>query len=239
MAAEGTNTQKELNPLANAERQFDEAGVQAQPARRACGRSSSARAGRPSYRCRCQMDDGIAPRLHRLSRPALDRARSRQGRHPLPPGRHARGGRGAGGVDDLEVRGGEHSRSAAARAGSSAIRRKMSKGELERLTRRYAADLSDLFGPESDVPAPDVNTNEQVDGVDHGHLLRCTSGAPSTAVVTGKPLEVGRLGRATRGHRPRRAVLRARGLHAISSCRSRAPAWRCRASATSARSRPT
>src|SRR5262245_44101425 len=39
---------------------------------------------------------------------------------------------------------------------------KMSKGELERLTRRYAADLSDLFGPESDVPAPDVNTNEQV-----------------------------------------------------------------------------
>src|SRR5690348_13765710 len=37
---------------------------------------------------------------------------------------------------------------------------KMSKGELERLTRRYAADLSDVFGPESDVPAPDVNTNE-------------------------------------------------------------------------------
>src|SRR3954468_13670935 len=39
---------------------------------------------------------------------------------------------------------------------------RLSKGELERLTRRYAADLSDLFGPESDVPAPDVNTNEQI-----------------------------------------------------------------------------
>src|SRR6267143_2514165 len=39
---------------------------------------------------------------------------------------------------------------------------KLSKGELERLTRRYAADLSDLFGPESDVPSPDGNTNEQV-----------------------------------------------------------------------------
>src|SRR5262249_17434760 len=39
--------------------------------------------------------------------------------------------------------------------------RSLSKGELERLTRRYAADLSDLFGPESDVPAPDVNTSER------------------------------------------------------------------------------
>src|SRR6184192_4747206 len=39
--------------------------------------------------------------------------------------------------------------------------RTLSKGEVERLTRRYAADLSDLFGPESDVPAPDVNTGER------------------------------------------------------------------------------
>ena len=39
--------------------------------------------------------------------------------------------------------------------------RTLSKPELERLTRRYAADLSDLFGPESDVPAPDVNTGER------------------------------------------------------------------------------
>jgi len=67
---------------------------------------------------------------------------------------------------------------------------KMSKGELERLTRRYAADLSDLFGPESDVPAPDVNTNEQVMAwiVDTYSMHERRT---EYAVVTGKPLEVG------------------------------------------------
>jgi glutamate dehydrogenase (NAD(P)+) len=68
--------------------------------------------------------------------------------------------------------------------------RTLSKGELERLTRRYAADLSDLFGPESDVPAPDVNTGERemawiVDT--YSMNVRRTE----LAVVTGKPLEVG------------------------------------------------
>ena len=38
---------------------------------------------------------------------------------------------------------------------------KMSQGELERMTRRYTAELFDFIGPEKDVPAPDVNTNEQ------------------------------------------------------------------------------
>ncbi len=38
---------------------------------------------------------------------------------------------------------------------------KMSEGELERLTRRYTASLMDLFGPEKDIPAPDINTNEK------------------------------------------------------------------------------
>jgi glutamate dehydrogenase (NAD(P)+) len=67
---------------------------------------------------------------------------------------------------------------------------KLSKGELERLTRRYAADLSDLFGPESDVPAPDVNTNEQVMAwiVDTYSMHERRT---EYAVVTGKPLEVG------------------------------------------------
>src|SRR5439155_1283302 len=64
---------------------------------------------------------------------------------------------------------------------------KMSKGELERLTRRYAADLSDLFGPESDVPAPDVNTNEQVMAwiVDTYSMHERRT---EYAVVSGKPL---------------------------------------------------
>jgi glutamate dehydrogenase (NAD(P)+) len=67
---------------------------------------------------------------------------------------------------------------------------KLSKGELERLTRRYAADLSDLFGPESDVPAPDVNTNEQVMAwiMDTYSMHERRT---ETAVVTGKPLEIG------------------------------------------------
>lgn len=68
--------------------------------------------------------------------------------------------------------------------------RKLSSGELERLTRRYAADLSDVFGPDSDVPAPDVNTGERemawiVDTYSM-HSRRTELG-----VVTGKPLEIG------------------------------------------------
>ncbi|MCC7194111.1 MAG: hypothetical protein IT356_01015, partial [Gemmatimonadaceae bacterium] len=39
---------------------------------------------------------------------------------------------------------------------------KMSVGELERLTRRFTSSLMQVFGPDSDVPAPDVNTNERV-----------------------------------------------------------------------------
>ena len=68
--------------------------------------------------------------------------------------------------------------------------RVLSRAELERLTRRYAADLSDLFGPESDVPAPDVNTGERemawIADTYSMHERRT-----ELAVVTGKPLEVG------------------------------------------------
>src|SRR5207247_7718265 len=57
-------------------------------------------------------------------------------------------------------------------------------------SRPYAADLSDLFGPESDVPAPDVNTNEQTMAwfVDTYSMHERRT---EYAVVTGKPLEVG------------------------------------------------
>ena len=68
--------------------------------------------------------------------------------------------------------------------------RTLSKAELERLTRRYAADLSDLFGPESDVPAPDVNTGEREMAwiVDTYSMHERRT---ELAVVTGKPIEVG------------------------------------------------
>src|SRR5262249_28022436 len=68
--------------------------------------------------------------------------------------------------------------------------RKMSIGELERMTRRYTAELFEFIGPEKDVPAPDVNTNEQVMAwmMDtYSMHMRQTV----TAVVTGKPLNIG------------------------------------------------
>jgi glutamate dehydrogenase (NAD(P)+) len=66
----------------------------------------------------------------------------------------------------------------------------MSRGELERMTRRYTAELIEFIGPEKDVPAPDVNTNEQVMAwmMDtYSMHMRQTV----TAVVTGKPLNMG------------------------------------------------
>jgi glutamate dehydrogenase (NAD(P)+) len=67
---------------------------------------------------------------------------------------------------------------------------KMSKRELEALTRRYVAEIVDAIGPEKDVPAPDVNTNEQIMAwVMDTYSMHV--GHTSTAVVTGKPLEIG------------------------------------------------
>lgn len=66
----------------------------------------------------------------------------------------------------------------------------MSPAELEKLTRRYTAMLMDVFGPERDVPAPDMNTNEQIMAwvmdtysMHQRHTV--------TGVVTGKPIELG------------------------------------------------
>ena len=63
-------------------------------------------------------------------------------------------------------------------------------GELERMTRRYTAELVEFIGPEKDVPAPDVNTNEQIMAwmMDtYSMHMRKTV----TAVVTGKPINMG------------------------------------------------
>ena len=67
---------------------------------------------------------------------------------------------------------------------------RMSRRELESLTRRYVAEIVDAIGPEKDVPAPDVNTNDQV----MAWIMDTYSmhvGHTSTAVVTGKPIEMG------------------------------------------------
>ncbi|MGE5176681.1 MAG: Glu/Leu/Phe/Val family dehydrogenase [Hyphomicrobiales bacterium] len=66
----------------------------------------------------------------------------------------------------------------------------MSRHELERLTRRYVADLIDVIGPESDVPAPDVNTNEQTMAwIMDTYSMHARHTV--TSVVTGKPLAIG------------------------------------------------
>ena len=66
----------------------------------------------------------------------------------------------------------------------------MSQGELERMTRRYTAELIEFIGPEKDVPAPDMNTNEQtmawIMDTYSMHMRQTV-----TAVVTGKPVNMG------------------------------------------------
>lgn len=66
----------------------------------------------------------------------------------------------------------------------------LSKTELERLTRRYATEVSVIIGPERDIPAPDVGTNEQIMAwiMD---TLSMHAGHSMPAVVTGKPLSIG------------------------------------------------
>jgi glutamate dehydrogenase (NAD(P)+) len=73
--------------------------------------------------------------------------------------------------------------------------RLLSTGELERVTRRFAYEISPLLGPDSDIPAPDVNTDGRVMAwlMD---TLSMVSGRNLAASVTGKPLSIG----GTRGH---------------------------------------
>jgi glutamate dehydrogenase (NAD(P)+) len=77
-----------------------------------------------------------------------------------------------------------------AKGGVKCDPKKLTRVELEKITRRYTANLLEVFGPARDVPAPDVNTNEQVMGwiMDtYSMHVRHTE----TAVVTGKPTFLG------------------------------------------------
>jgi glutamate dehydrogenase (NAD(P)+) len=68
--------------------------------------------------------------------------------------------------------------------------RKLSKGELERLTRRYTSEIGIIIGPSKDIPAPDVNTNGQI----MAWMMDTYSmnvGSTATGVVTGKPVDLG------------------------------------------------
>ena len=75
--------------------------------------------------------------------------------------------------------------------------KKLSLGEIERLTRRYISEIISIIGPEMDIPAPDVNTNPQIMGwiMD---TYSMNKGYSVPGVVTGKPLSIGgSLGRNT------------------------------------------
>src|SRR6185437_14489707 len=77
-----------------------------------------------------------------------------------------------------------------AKGGVTCDPKALSRRELERLTRRFTTELGDMIGPDSDIPAPDVNTNAQVMAwmmdtysMHHGYSV--------TGVVTGKPVSIG------------------------------------------------
>src|SRR4051812_23478927 len=68
--------------------------------------------------------------------------------------------------------------------------KKLSLGELERMTRRYTSEIGFIIGPQQDIPAPDVNTNGQI----MAWMMDTYSmniGATATGVVTGKPIHLG------------------------------------------------
>lgn len=68
--------------------------------------------------------------------------------------------------------------------------RQLSMGELERVTRRYTSEIGIIIGPTKDIPAPDVNTNEQIMAwmMD---TYSMNEGSTATGVVTGKPIDIG------------------------------------------------
>lgn len=68
--------------------------------------------------------------------------------------------------------------------------KQLSNAELERLTRRYTANMLEVFGPDRDIPAPDMNTNEQIMAwVMDTYSMNAHK--TETAVVTGKPIILG------------------------------------------------
>ncbi|HEV8479953.1 MAG TPA: Glu/Leu/Phe/Val dehydrogenase [Candidatus Eisenbacteria bacterium] len=188
MQAEGTNIQKELNPLANAETQFEEAAhlLKIDPG----VREMIKRPRRATIvSLPVMMDDGKLKTFtgyrvqHSIIRgPAKGGIRYHQDVNLDEVEALAAWMTWKCAVVDIPFGGGK--------GGIAVDPDKLSRGELERLTRRYAADLSDLFGPETDIPAPDVNTNEQImawiQDTYSMHARRTVTG-----VVTGKPVIAG------------------------------------------------
>ena len=78
-----------------------------------------------------------------------------------------------------------------AKGGVECDPRKISPGEIERLTRRFIAALGDNIGPHTDIPAPDLYTNEQTMAIVYDTYAMMHPRENNSPVVTGKPLELG------------------------------------------------
>ncbi len=77
-----------------------------------------------------------------------------------------------------------------AKGGVACDPEQLSKAELERLTRRYATEIGIIIGPDGDIPAPDVGTNDQIMAwIMDTYSMRLGHSVP--AVVTGKPISIG------------------------------------------------
>src|SRR5213075_2718128 len=132
---------------------------------------------------------GTHPGLRRVPRAAQFRTRSGKGRHSLRPRCKPRRVKALSAwmtwkcaVVNVPFGGGK--------GGIICDPRQMSLGELERMTRRYTSELIDFIGPDKDVPAPDMNTNEQtmawIMDTYSMHARHTVN-----AVVTGKPIDLG------------------------------------------------
>ena len=77
-----------------------------------------------------------------------------------------------------------------AKGGITVDPKKLSAGELERLTRSFTRAMKDVFGPERDVPAPDVNTTPKIMAWIMDEYSKIV-GQPAPAVITGKPIAIG------------------------------------------------
>ena len=226
----------EENPFEAMMSRFDYAAAAAEPGSRAL--QGAAEPGEADHRL---VPDPCATTARSRSSPATA-CSTTPSRGPAKGGirfdmqRDARRGEGARGVDDLEVRGGQHS-----------VRRRQGRRRLRSAqhVRRASSSASpaatppriiDTLGPDSDVPAPDVNTNERVMAwiMDTYSMHKRHT---VTAVVTGKPVEMGgSLGRREATGRGCMIVTR-EALKQLGMPIAGHAGWRCRGSATSARSR--
>ena len=136
------------------------------------------------------MDDGTTSVFRAATRVAHNSPRAGQGRRPLPP-RRRRSTRWRlaawmtwkCALIDVPFGG--------AKGGVACNPKKLSETDLRKITRRYVADLGDLIGPHTDIPAPDMYTDARTMAWIYDTYAMMHPGRNNLPAVTGKPLDVG------------------------------------------------